>query len=42
MFVAMRFECGDERYRWLNALQPVGKGTVGEGGRLVYEIFQLV
>jgi hypothetical protein len=42
VYVAMRFEAGDERYRWLNALQPVGKGTMAEGGGLLYEICELV
>jgi hypothetical protein len=42
VYAAMRFEAGDERYRWLNALQPVGKGTVGGGGSLSYEICELV
>ena len=40
VYVGMRFEAGDERYRWLNALQLFGRGEVGEGGRLVYEIYR--
>ena len=42
VYAAMRFEAGDPRYQWINALQPVGKGEVGEGGVLVYEICELV
>lgn len=40
VYVGMRFEAGDERYIWLNALQLFGKGSLGEGGGLVYEIFR--
>ncbi len=40
VYVGMRFEAGDERYRWLNALQLFGRGQLGEGGRLVYEIYR--
>jgi hypothetical protein len=40
VYVGMRFEAGDERYRWLNALQLFGKGQLAEGGGLVYEIYQ--
>lgn len=40
VYVGMRFEAGDERYRWLNALQLFGKGELAEGGGLVYEIYQ--
>lgn len=35
--VAPTFETDDERYRWLNAVQAVGKGE-RVGTRLVYEI----
>lgn len=38
--VAPTFETGDERYRWLNAVQAVGKGRV-EDGRLVYEMYEV-
>ena len=42
VYAAMTFESGDERYAWLNALMPVGKGLVGEGGTIVYEICELI
>lgn len=42
VYAAMRFEAGDERYTWLNGIQPVGKGQVGTGGVLTYEICELV
>jgi hypothetical protein len=42
VYAAMRFEAGDERYIWLNGIQPVGKGQVGAGGVLTYEICELV
>jgi hypothetical protein len=40
VYVGMEFEAGDERYRWLNALHLFGRGQVGEGGKLVYEIYE--
>jgi len=42
VYVGMEFEAGDERYRWLNALHLFGRGQVGEGGKLVYEIYEPV
>jgi Protein of unknown function (DUF3237) len=30
VYVAPRFETGDERYAWLNRIQAVGKGTFNE------------
>ena len=42
VYVGMRFEAGDERYRWLNALQLFGKGELAEGGGLAYSIFEPV
>ena len=38
--VAPTFETSDERYRWLNAVQAVGRGRI-EDGRLVYEMFEV-
>jgi hypothetical protein len=40
VYVGMRFEAGDDRYRWLNGLQLFGRGEVGGGGALTYEIYQ--
>jgi hypothetical protein len=40
VYVGMEFEAGDERYRWLNALHLFGRGQVGEGGKLIYEIYE--
>jgi len=34
------FETGDDRYRWLNGLQAVGKGKT-DGTTLVYDLFEL-
>jgi len=42
VYVGMEFEAGDDRYRWLNALHLFGRGQVGEGGTLVYEIYEPV
>ncbi len=30
IYVAVRFETGDARYRWLNTVQAVGKGSLAE------------
>ena len=38
---AFWFEAGDERYTWLNALLPVGRGSTTAGGAIVYELFRL-
>lgn len=35
-----RFETGDERYRWLNRIQAVGKGHL-EGTTLTYRLYEL-
>lgn len=35
-----RIETADERYRWLNTTQVVGKGTLSED-RMTYEVFAL-
>lgn len=35
-----RFDTSDERYRWLAALQAVGKGQL-DGGRLTYELYEV-
>lgn len=40
VFVGAEFEAGDEKYRWLNGLHLFGRGEVGEGGKLVYELYQ--
>jgi hypothetical protein len=34
------FDTGDERYRWLAAIQAVGKGTL-DGNTLTYELYEL-
>lgn len=40
IFVAPRFETGDERYQWLNRIQAVGKGTLA-GNQLSYEWYEV-
>jgi Protein of unknown function (DUF3237) len=40
VYSAPRFDTADERYRWLNAVQAVGKGTF-DGGRLEYELYEV-
>jgi hypothetical protein len=40
IYVAPRFETGDERYAWLNAVQAVGKGTL-DGLSLRYEWYEV-
>jgi hypothetical protein len=37
VYVAPRFETGDERYAWLNRIQAVGKGTINEDLSVDYE-----
>lgn len=37
IYVAPRFETGDERYVWLNRIQALGKGSVQEDLLLDYE-----
>lgn len=38
IYVAPTFETGDERYRWLNAVQAVGKGTLADLGYDWFEV----
>jgi len=40
IYVAPRFETGDPRYAWLNAIQAVGKGTL-DGNGLHYDWYEL-
>lgn len=40
LYVAPRFETGDDRYRWLNPLLAVGKGTL-DGLNLTYEFHEV-
>ena len=41
IYVAPRFETGDERYAWLNRIQAVGKGVVHEDLTLDFEWYEL-
>ena len=40
IYVAPRFETGDERYAWLNSVQAAGKGVL-DGSHLIYEWYEL-
>lgn len=40
LYTAPRFETGDDRYRWLNSVQGVGKGAL-DGSSLTYELYEL-
>ena len=40
LMVTPRFETGDDRYKWLNKVQAIGRGTRDEQGRLIYEIYE--
>ena len=42
IYAVAQFETGDDRYRWLNTIQIVGKGGVGAGGSVAYEWYELV
>jgi hypothetical protein len=41
VYVAPRFETGDERYAWLNRIQAVGKGTLTEDLSVDYEWYEV-
>jgi Protein of unknown function (DUF3237) len=40
VYATPRFDTGDERYRWLNRVQAVAKGTF-DGTTLAYEVYEL-
>ena len=40
-YAAPTFETGDPRYAWLNKVQAVAKGTIGEDLVLTYEVYEL-
>lgn len=40
LYATPTFETGDKRYRWLNTVQAVGKGTL-TGNTLTYELYEL-
>jgi hypothetical protein len=40
LYATPLFETGDERYRWLNTVQGVGKGAM-RGNILTYELYEL-
>ena len=41
VYVAPRFETGDERYAWLNRIQAVGMGTLNEDLSVDYEWYEV-
>ena len=42
IYAAPLYESGDERYRWLNTIQAVGKGTLSaDVCMLTYELYEL-
>jgi len=41
VYSAPLFHTGDERYAWLNRIQAVAKGSFGEPGTLIYEMYEL-
>lgn len=40
-FTALRMECGDERYRWVNSVIAVAEGRL-VNGRVEYKVYQCV
>jgi hypothetical protein len=40
VYATPRFDTGDDRYRWLNRVQAVAKGSF-DGTTLVYDVFEL-
>ncbi len=41
IYVAPRFETGDERYAWLNRIQAIGKGIIHEDLSIDYEWYEV-
>jgi hypothetical protein len=41
VYVAPRFETGDERYAWFNRIQAVGKDTINEDLSVDYEWYEI-
>lgn len=41
IYVAPRFETGDDRYAWLNRIQAVGKGVVHEDLSIDFEWYEV-
>jgi hypothetical protein len=41
VYVAPRFETGDERYAWLNRVQAVGKGTLTDDLSVEHEWYEV-
>ncbi len=42
VYSAPLFDTGDERYLWLNKIQAIAKGEVGDGGStLVYDMYEV-
>ncbi|MHA6631947.1 DUF3237 domain-containing protein [Pseudonocardia sichuanensis] len=41
IYVAPRFETGDERYAWINRIQAIGKGVVQDDLSLDYEWYEV-
>lgn len=40
-YTAPTFHTGDERYRWLNDIQAVAKGTFASPTTIVYELYEV-
>ena len=41
IYITPRFETSDDRYRWLNSLQAVGKGRFSDRSTLVYDLYEV-
>jgi hypothetical protein len=42
IYIAPRFDCGDDRYRWLNRMQSVGRGSFVDPSALVYDLYEVL
>ncbi len=42
IYSTARFESGDERYRWVNHLPLVSRGSVASGRAVAHEIFEMI
>ena len=42
IYATARLESGDERYTFVNQLRLVSKGSIGEGGAVAHELYELM
>ena len=42
IYSTARLESGDERYSFVNQMRLVSKGSIGEGGNVAHELYELI